>query len=120
MGIGSKSLLVLSLLAALVSCGRYDHQVSVADVTKEEVIILKKEPGKGFVHTISIHGSGNIDGEARILWIVGGSPQTESLKGKVNFTWSGDWFSDTAEIRYEPVNVSKGGLVIEYHFATIE
>lgn len=48
------------------------------------------------------------------------SRETELMEGKVDFTWYGDWFSDTAEIKYEPIQVKDGELVIDYLFATLE
>jgi hypothetical protein len=113
--------LVLSLLAAFSSCAKYDRRVSVADVKKEEIVVLRKEPNQGNVYGISIRGSGNIDGEARIAWMLDGKPyKTKPLKKKVKFSWGGDWYSDTAEIHYEPVRVSRGELIIEYQFSTLE
>lgn len=111
-------MLVLSFL--VVSCAKYDHMVRVSDVQKQEVITLKNEPKRGEVHGISIRGRGTIDGEARIDLMLNGSPyKTERLSGKVNFSWGGDWYSDTAEIRYEPIKVSAGELWIQYRFSTL-
>lgn len=113
--------LLLSLLVALYSCAKYDHRVSIADVKKEQVVVLRKEPSQGNVYGISIRGNGNIDGEARIVWMLDGKPyKTEPVKKKVNFSWGGDWYSDTAEIHYEPVRVSRGELIIEYQFSTLK
>jgi hypothetical protein len=97
----------------------YDRSVKVVDVQKEEVVILKNSHSTNHVYGISIRGTGNIDGEASISLILNGEPyKTEMLKGKVRFDWGGDWYSDTAEIRYKPNNVNSGELLIEYKFST--
>ena len=111
--------LALSFLAA--SCTKYDHEVKIADVRKPEVIMLKKEPNAGPVYSIAIRGRGSLAGEARISLMEAGTPRNrEDLNGKVSFHWGGDWYSDTAEILYKPVNVWSGELIIEYHFSTVE
>lgn len=109
--------LVLSCLAT--SCTQYSREAQIADVRKEEVIVLRSDPDRGPVHGISIRGRGSLEGEAQISLMLNGAPyKTEKLIGKVNFSWGGDWYSDTAEIRYEPIRVKSGQLVIEYEFST--
>ncbi len=110
-------IVVLSLLVG--ACTNYDHSVKVTDIRKEEVIILRNTNNPEPVYGISIRGSGNIDGEATVSLILNGEAyKTEKLKGRVSFKWGGDWYSDTAEIRYKPNNVNSGELVIEYKFST--
>ena len=49
--------------------------------------------------------------------LLGGEPyKVKKLSGKVNFEWGGDWYSETAEIRYEPVKVRSGRLILHYRF----
>jgi len=38
------------------------------------------------------------------------------LSGKVDFEWGGDWYAETAEIRYEPEDVRSGKVVLYYRF----
>jgi len=109
--------IVFSLLVN--GCTNYDGSVQVADIRKEETIILKNTRKPGYVYSIHISGSGNVDGDASVSLILNGEPyKTEKLKGTANFQWSGDWYSDTAEIRYQPGNVNSGNLVINYSFFT--
>lgn len=111
--------MAVSLLS--FACGKYDHEIGVADVRKKEVIVLKNEPNQGHVYGIRIQGRGNIKGEATIsLMDNGGAYRTERLRGGVSFRWGGDWYSDTAEIRYEPIHVDSGELAIEYQFSTLK
>lgn len=109
--------LVFSLL--VTACSNYDGSVQIADVRKEETIILKNTHKPGYVYSIHISGTGNLDGEASVSLILNGEPyKTDKLKDAVNFEWSGDWYSDTAEIRYKPGIVNSGKLLIEYRFFT--
>lgn len=109
--------IVFSLI--MTACANYDGSVKIADVRKEETIVLKNTHKPGYVYSINILGSGNLDGEATVSLILNGEAyKTEKLKGAVNFEWGGDWYSDTAEIRYQPGNVNSGELVIEYRFFT--
>ena len=46
-----------------------------------------------------------------------GSPyKSEDITEKVSFHWGGDWYADTAEIRYDPVSVRDGELNISFKF----
>lgn len=112
-------MVAVSLLS--LACGKYDHAIGVSDVRKKEVIVLKNEPKQGPVYAIRIRGRGNITGEATIsLMHNGGAYRTERLRGRASFRWGGDWYSDTAEIRYEPIHVDSGELTIEYQFSTLK
>ena len=42
--------------------------------------------------------------------------KTANLSGMVNFDWGGDWYSDSAEIIYHPINVKGGKISINYCF----
>ena len=111
---------VAALSLILAACVNYSRSVKVADVRKEEVIVLKHVYDSGHVYSIRIRGSGNIDGEATISLILNGEQyKTEKLHGAVSFKWGGDWYSDTAEIRYKPSSVNFGELLIEYQFSTL-
>jgi hypothetical protein len=69
------------------------------------------------IYAIHIRCSGKIDGQAEISLILNGKPyKTEQLNGKVSFSWSGDWYSDSAEIQYKPIKVSSGVLNFSYAF----
>src|SRR5262245_61784172 len=107
---------VLVLLFLGPSCTKYPHEVRLADVQRPQVIMLKKEP-----NAIGIRGRGNLDGEAHVSLMLNGNPyKTERLNGKVSFSWGGDWYSDTAEIRYEPINVKSGELIVQYQFSSLK
>ncbi len=101
----------------LSGCGIGARTRNIVDVTKPDTVILTKIAGQGAIHSITITGAGNIDGNAEISLILNGTPyKTETLSGRVNFQWGGDWYSDQAEIRYNPSSVVGGHLRLSYDF----
>jgi hypothetical protein len=121
MRLTAQNIIAMAFLLQLTACTNHDQSASIADVRKEELVVLRHTKNTGHVYSISIRGIGNIDGEANISLVLNGEPyKTEKLKGKVNFDWGGDWYSDTAEIRYLPINVNSGEIVIEYKFSTLK
>jgi hypothetical protein len=107
----------LALIAVISGCSIGSRTHDLDDVTKTEVIVLKKKPGQGPVYSLSVVGHGNINGNAEISLVLNGGPyKTEKLSGKVDFRWGGDWYSDQAEIRYIPGTVAGGSLSLKYKF----
>ena len=94
------------------SCRKYDQKLVITDVGTSQVIKLHKKPKQGGIVSMGIRGSGNLNGEAQIILPY----KTEQINGKVSFNWGGDWYSDTMELRYQPINANSGILVIEYSF----
>ena len=107
----------IALVAVISGCSIGSRTHDVADVKKAEVIVLTKKPGQGAVHSLSVVGHGEIDGNATISLILHGGPyKTEDLSGKVEFRWGGDWYSDQAEVRYTSGTVAGGKLRLKYKF----
>ena len=112
----SKLVTCFAVTVLLSGCGG-TRTYDVVDVTKAETIVLKKASGQGPVHSLSVTGSGEIQGDAEISLILnGGQYKTEKMSGKVDFRWGGDWYSDHAEIRYTPTSVTGGSLKLNYEF----
>jgi len=112
-----KNSLSFILLILLAGCDVVSRSHVLADVTKSEVITLMKKPRQGAIHSFSITGTGNIEGSAEISLMLNGKPyKTEILYGRVDFQWSGDWYSDEARIIYTPKSVSGGNLKLKYKF----
>lgn len=104
---------------ALVWWAISDPAVSVRDVREAETLVLGAETGRP-AYAISVRGSGRIDGEATITLLLGGKPyRVEKLNGPVDFEWGGDWYNDTAEVRYEPTVVHSGKLVLYYSISKL-
>jgi hypothetical protein len=91
--------------------------VAVTDVRRAEILVLATKDTGANVHALTIRVSGEIEGQATLTLILNGEPyKTEQLTGKISFEWGGDWYADTAEIRYEPVNVQSGNVKLQYRF----
>ncbi len=114
---------IIGILAAsflVGSCANYDSSVKVSDVRKEEVVVLKYQNDSTHVTGINIRVTGKVNGGATISLMLDGKPyKKEELNGGVNIKWGGDWYSDTAELRYIPRKVNSGELLIEYKFSTL-
>ncbi len=111
------ALFIVCLL--LSSCDRYDQKVSIFDVTKTEVLILKSDK-KGKVISLKVLGDGVLRGKAHLSLMLNGKPyKTEMLTGNIKFEWGGDWYADSATIIYSPVNVNAGNLSLRYRFKTL-
>jgi hypothetical protein len=91
--------------------------VTVSDVHQRETLVLGSKVGNPYTYGITIRGSGNIDGEAIISLMLNGEPyKVAKLSSKFDFEWGGDWYSETAEVRYEPRNVRSGRVTLRYRF----
>ena len=108
---------LFAITVVLAVCAGCSRKHDVPDVTKPQTIVLKKKPGQGGIHYLTITGSGEIKGTAEISLIENGKPyRKEALSGPVCFEWKNDWYADSAELRYEPKFVSGGNLSLEYRF----
>ena len=113
-----KVITCFAMVALIAGCGIGGRTHDVADVTKPETIVLKKNAGQGAIYSFSVIGSGEIHGSAEISLILNGGPyKTEKLSGKVDFHWGGDWYTDQAEVRYTPTSVTSGSLKLKYEFS---
>jgi len=118
-----KTLVILGvvLVVALVVLAAWAFSwasISVRDVREAETLILGQGTGNPGTWALSIRGSGQVDGEATVSLLLGeGRPyHVQRLSGKVDFEWSGDWYSETAKVRYEPVSVRSGKVVLHHRF----
>jgi|GEM_PF-1151236 hypothetical protein len=114
-----KLYVVLATMVLGVSCSKYDDELRIQEVAKTQLITIRKHLNTGFVYSISIQGSGTLVGMAKISLMEGDILRNkEDLSGDISFHWGGDWYSDTAEIVYEPSGVPSGELVLKYIFGT--
>jgi hypothetical protein len=115
-----KKILALTLMTFLVGCSGNNQEYNIADVTKPETIMLKKVSSQGNIYSMTVVGRGYLDGTAEIVLILNGKPyKTESLSGDVDFSWGGDWYSDSAKVEYKPSSVKSGNLSLKYKFEDI-
>lgn len=114
-----KTLLPFLALSVLVpvGCSPSFREVSVKDVSKGETITLKKNLSQGSISSIQIAGMGSVVGNGEVQLILNGAVyKKESVSGSVKFEWSGDWYSDDAEVRYIPGTATSGALTLRYRF----
>jgi len=112
-----KRILTVTLIAFLAGCSGNNQVYDIADVTKPEVITLKKASSQGNIHYMTVVGKGYLDGTAQIVLILDSKAyKTEKLSGDVAFEWSGDWYSNSAKIEYKPSSVKSGSLSLQYKF----
>jgi hypothetical protein len=107
------------VLAVWLLCAPYllTPSVAVGDVRQVETLVLGEKTGNPYTHGITVRGSGEVDGEATISLLLHDQPyKVAKLRGKVDFEWGGDWYSETAEVRYEPASVRSGKVVLHYRF----
>jgi len=106
---------ILILLCA--SCGKYDQRIEVSDLQNPQVIKLHKKQSQKYINAMRIRGTGKLNGEANIVLMLNDKPYKKAnLNGNVSFNWGADWYSDDMEIRYQPVKVDSGTILIEYSF----
>lgn len=116
-----KAIGLIFLILMIGGCNQTLNQTyNVVDVTKPEIIIIAKQRSQGGIHSLRIAGVGQITGNATISLFLNGKPyKVEHLSESVDFYWGGDWYSDSAEIKYEPTSVKSGKLKINYQFYDI-
>jgi hypothetical protein len=119
-----RALCKLAFLVALcglgASCSPFEETAPIADLTQTTIIKLVSSNPEKHVVSLQIRGAGSIDGTAQIELMLDGKPyRSEQLQGPVSFSWGGDWYSPTAEIRYRPSNVRGGKLSLDYRFGTL-
>ena len=117
------SIIFCTLLCGLLAgCWLYFPNAQfIDDVTKPANITLNapRDLQKRIV-SIHIRGTGAVVGTAQIELMLNGSPyRTEKLAGPISFDWSGDWYSPTAEIRYQPIDAKDGKIALQYRFDTL-
>lgn len=116
-----KTLSFLALVLVFAGCSFSQREVSLKDVTKSEMIVLKKKPAQGSIHGIRIAGRGSISGKAEVQLILNGAVyKREAISGSVSFEWSGDWYADEAEVRYISGTAVGGTLTLKYAFQDLK
>ncbi len=106
----------------MLSCSTiHNQQVGIKNVKNGETIILRKLTSQGNAYGIKIKIFGYINEEAKISLILNQEEyKTEILKGNFTFEWGGDWYADTAEVIYKPINVQSGKVTLKYRFLELK
>jgi hypothetical protein len=95
---------------------QYDQRLVITDVNKPQVIMLHALPGQKHINSLGIRGTVNINGKARVMCM---TSEYVNISGKSRFNQGGEWYTTTAELSYEPLNVQSGTIVIEYSFTDL-
>lgn len=104
------------LAAALAGCAPL-QEVQIADVTRPTTLVLEKRFYQGSIHRLSVTATGSLAGSAEIQLILNDSiHEVRQINGQFDVSYSGDWYYDTAELRYVPEDVSSGHVTLEYAF----
>jgi len=104
----------LALFASDPSSG----SIAIKDVSKAETFKLGDNLGFGDTHRVTIRVTGQLDGTAGISNPITGNTLTP-IGGTVDLEWSGDYYTNRADIRYVPQDVRGGSLTIAYEFHVV-
>ena len=111
-----KRILLVVATLCVVAC-THDDIVRVKDAQEPETLVIKYV-GPGPVKKLTVHATGEIDGQAA-LYLMHDSQAVQNQilrKGKIDVRWSVDWSFDSAEIGYAPTSVTVGNVAFEYRF----
>ena len=109
--------LLILLSAVVVYSYSTKRKVEISHIKQKQTIVLHKKASQNGIYGIKINIAGTIKQEAALSLMLGDQTyRTKKLKNNFSFSWSGDWYSDTARIIYVPINVESGKVIIEYEF----
>jgi len=92
----------------------------IDDVSKKETILLYKMKVQEHVYGFFVQIRGHIDGSAKFKFYNSSGKgffyKYKTVSGDVDIRWSGDWYTETIEMEYLPIDVKGGELSLEYSF----
>src|SRR5215469_6043102 len=110
----------LALVVAWVGVRLLPQWTRIPDVTRPIELTLQARPGQDHIYSLDVVGIGSVDGDADICLVLNGSAyKPVRLHGRVRFVWGGDWYSPTATVRYIPVQVKSGSVLLRYRFNSL-
>ena len=83
---------------------------------KEQIAMITIDEEAIHPNSIELKMVGNIDGQGilRFGWNDTSFYHSDTISGKINTSYKGDWYSDTTYFKYEPLTATKGDLTINY------
>ncbi len=109
--------LIILMIAFICGCAPARQAQVISDAARPCVLMLEKRAGQGNVYSVSIRLEGHLEGVAEISLNSNGKPyRNERLSGNVKFSLDGDWYTDSAELKYRPISVKRGFLRVTYDF----
>jgi hypothetical protein len=102
----------------MIGCLQKNRIVNFSDVTKDSKIVLYHTDTTSRIYKINLTFKGEINGDALIYIEDGYNDKRKYMlnKGKVDYKIGGDWYTRKCIVNYQPLNVTKGSLYIEYEF----
>jgi len=109
---------LLLFIALMIGCVSKNRLINISDITKNSEIVLNHTDTTKHIFSIHIAIKGEIDGNALIILKDGVNYKKEYRieKGKIDFNIDTDWYNTKCIVNYEPQDVTKGELSIEYKF----
>jgi hypothetical protein len=109
---------LLLLVAHCTACTAWRGESRViADVTQPETLLFRAS--NSGVYAVAINVLGSIEGSAEIQLMLNGAVyRRKTIAGKFEEELSGDWYSQEAEVRYLPANVTSGKVDVMARFRT--
>ena len=110
----------LLLVFLLIGCAKYDRTLKLSNLNREQTITLKKNESQKNIVGLHIKINGFIVGNATIsLMEDDKSYRSIGINGNFNFLWNSEWYSDSAKIRYHPIDANSGEINIQYSFCEL-
>ena len=102
---------------AMVAYWMFPQWERIPDVTKPTELVLYPRKHQHSVYALEIHASGQIEGDAELVWIEAGVPhRVLELSGAVDADFASDWYADEVTFAYKPIRVTGGSLTLRYTF----
>lgn len=114
-----KFIIILIVLFIVFSgCHVYEQKVEIENAAVSDALVLKKNSAQENIHKLTIWVRGDLDGKASLsLMLDGKIYNATELSGKFDLKmYSGDWYSDSAELLYKPTGVKSGNVKLIYTF----
>jgi hypothetical protein len=113
--------ILTGLILACASCGWHPDIALIPDASRPAEMTLHARRAESKIYGLDIEGVADIQGDATIeLALNGKGYKTVQLHGHTTFTWSGDWYSPDAIVRYAPASrLTKGSIMLKYRFKTL-
>jgi len=109
---------LLLFIVLLIGCASKNQVFTISDITRKSDIVLNHSDTTKNIFSIHIAFKGEINGNVLISLNDGVNYKKEYhiMKGAVDFIIDTDWYNTKCIINYEPQEVTKGKLLIEYKF----
>jgi len=110
-----KFVLFVALLLLSSGCTAQQQSFYLSDLSAPASFTIRSSEKN--VTSLLIQGDGYVDGQGTLSLYLDGQPyRSEKLWGDISIKWNGDWYSDSAQLVYQPATASCGHLTLKYSF----